>query len=681
MNSIPMDYSVLLVNLSLSSSSYRRSSLLVFYLFAVVLVDSILEEYKNSHDHYHSTTTTTVIPPLDITILTNDICFLSDINQASHKRAIHTFWDRVKPNFLESKIRNLHIIVISTDSVVVVENDDADDDDDDDKGNNNVDNDQEEEEGDPRSDAPATSSSSSNHEEEGETTEMLERKRAISIAKLMNTMSQLLDTKCEAEFKENKSCIQFDVAHHHTPAINIQLSTIDNTSVGFNALLRRWSRDMLSGHGRVVRLTLDLPETSAFSECSVSLDASLPMVPFGRLDSDLSRRLLTDLKFLSQSKLEVVQLVPIESIDAALLFGVAIGVRAGLEHDPDQHNEMGLLVRTLFKQLAQRDCALLLRSSKGPNQYPEKEEEKGLFHSPEAQSWLLMAGEVPTPLKGQTAPNSGVLYRMATADHFIEDVMLGPGDIIASDEDDAFVEFVEASLDSLGCSPVNPLYLQSKSNQRKKPFRTLTCNKFTKSQERVWSSDDNNNKEACDVSMGKAATVQRTASLAVTRGGDSNDRDNKVIGWNDDFGVGSMARVFSQESEDSKGGKSPRNYETPKIPTRKVRNELIAKIVSSSKTPIDDDDVEWSDGGGKAVGWNDHSGVGSVARRFSQGSEDQKEKGNESLRNTRKIATKQSRKKVITVKQQNDDEAEWTDGTSSCGFSSPDSGSVAGYSR
>ena len=72
------------------------------------------------------------------------------------------------------------------------------------------------------SDTPATSSSS-NHEKEGKTTKMLERKRAISIAKLVNTMSQLLDTKCEAEFKENKSYIQFDSAHR-IPAINIQLS-------------------------------------------------------------------------------------------------------------------------------------------------------------------------------------------------------------------------------------------------------------------------------------------------------------------------------------------------------------------------------------------------------------------------------------------------------------------------
>ena len=65
--------------------------------------------------------------------------------------------------------------------------------------------------------------SSSNHEEDGKTTKMLKRKRAISIAKLMNTRSQLLHTKCEEESKENKSYIQFDSAHH-IPAINIQLS-------------------------------------------------------------------------------------------------------------------------------------------------------------------------------------------------------------------------------------------------------------------------------------------------------------------------------------------------------------------------------------------------------------------------------------------------------------------------
>jgi hypothetical protein len=403
-------------------------------------------------------------------------------------------------------------------------------------------------------------------------------------------MSQHLETKGEDEFKENRSFIQFD-STHHIPSINIHLSTIDNTSVGFQVLLRKWSREKMSKRHR---LTFDLPETLTFAQCSVSLDAMYKSMPFC-LDSALAHGLSTDLKLLAKSKLEVVQLVPISSIDASLLFGVAIGVRAGFEHDLDQHNEMGLLVRTLFKQLVSKDCALLLLS-KGP---PDSEE-AGLFHSPEGQSWLLMAEEIPAPLKEQTAPNSGVLYRMASGDHFILEA--SPADIITSDNDgdNPFFEYVEASMDYLGCAPVNPLYLEAKSFQQKSP-RALKDRAFIKTQETAWTD-----KKTGGGSLKKTATSQVVETLPNSIGAskagnkeESND-GNKVIGWNDDSGVGLRERGCSQESEEivdseSEANGSPRKGGSRTIlTTNSIQKEVIAKTASSSKQPVDDE-VEWTD--------------------------------------------------------------------------------------
>jgi hypothetical protein len=156
------------------------------------------------------------------------------------------------------------------------------------------------------------------------------------------------------------------------------------------------------------RICFDLPETLDGTQCSVSLDVMYKTMPF-RLDSNVAKGLTRDLKLLSESKLEVLQLVPISLVDSSLIHGVVMGVRAGLETDLDRHNETALLVRSLFRHLSSKACALLLRSE-GPSNI----ESDGLFHC-NGQSFLLIAEELPAPLKTKAAPNSGVLYRYAAS--------------------------------------------------------------------------------------------------------------------------------------------------------------------------------------------------------------------------------------------------------------------------
>jgi hypothetical protein len=314
---------------------------------------------------------------------------------------------------------------------------------------------------------------------------------------------------------------------------------------------------------------------------------------------------------LEQSKLEVAQMVPIASIDASLLYGVAIGVRAGLEDDLSQYHEMGLLVRSLFKHLAMKDCALLLRSTtKGPN--TDSSTKTGLFHSnDDEQSFLLMAEEIPSPLKERTSPHSGVLYRMASADQFIQET--SPVDAIASSsgkielEDNPYSEYMETSLDCLGCSPVNPLYLAAKAASYQ-PIRSTRSRRHqsnesalsAKNQPTMTKKGTPKNRSSKLTSRGK----QMVAALNDSEESGSESDAGKEIGWNDDSGVGVRARGPS--GDDSEGITDESETDVVKrktggknhtISTNAIRKQLIAKTVAASKKPQSEEieGVEWTD--------------------------------------------------------------------------------------
>jgi hypothetical protein len=550
---------------------------------------------------------------LDITILTNDVSFFSDTKEASHKRGMNTFWDRVKPHFLNSKVRNLHIVVATTDSVV--EQPGAEEKEETNKEEANADkedeaikDDEEKPSGSKDSDTAKNMESSQKHPPTEKASEMLVRKRAISIAESVNVIQQQLDTKAEDEFRANRSFIQFD-SSKHLPSINMHISTIDNSYVGFQVLVRKWCRDKLSSQNHQHRLTFELPETMDFAQCSVSLDAMYKTVPF-RFDSALVQGLSADLELLEQSKLEVVQLIPIASIDASLLYGIAIGVRAGLEDDLSQYHEMGLLVRSLFKHLAVKDCALLLRSTnKGPDK--DSSTKTGLFHSnDEEQSFLLMAEEIPSSLKERTSPHSGVLYRMASADHFLQE--MSPVDAIASCsgkeelEDNPYSEFMETSLDCLGCSPVNPLYLAAKAafyqpiRSTRRRHQSNESAPSAKSQLTMTKKGTPKNRTSKMTSRAK----QMVAALNDSEESGSESGAGKEIGWNDDSGVGVRARgpsgddseEITDESE-AEVAKKKTGGKNHTISTNAIRKQLIAKTVAASKKPQSEEieEVEWTD--------------------------------------------------------------------------------------
>lgn len=274
-------------------------------------------------------------------------------------------------------------------------------------------------------------------------------KHGLVISECVRTIQTQLVAQADNDFQKNRSILDAGES-----PMNISFSVIDNSTVGYQFLVRQWVRDaLLAQNLHSSNLELDLPETLDGTQCSVSLDVSYQVFPFSA-DSAECTRFLTDLQLLSESKLEVVQLVPLSSIDAGLLFGIPMLVRVGLASDLDQFQVMQFLVRSLFSLLNERESAVLLRRTGGKT---PKSASTGIFHSSE-QTFLLMAKELPKTAHG--APNSGILYQYAHADQLLAEATLPTNEVALLDEDTQrqYADYVEQALECLECSPVNPLY-------------------------------------------------------------------------------------------------------------------------------------------------------------------------------------------------------------------------------
>ena len=190
------------------------------------------------------------------------------------------------------------------------------------------------------------------------------------------------------------------------------------------------------------------------------------------LDNESSNleRFLFDLKLLSQARLKIEQIVPIESIDSSLLFGVPIGVEAGIDGNMDEYAENMDVVRALFKQLAERDCALLILST-GPDEEDKivtsNSPQRGLFHC-NFQHFVLLP-DLESNSSG-ISPFQGVMYRLANSENSFQHrndlVVTNSGGESTNDSH----AYVEDFLESLSCAPINPMML-SRPTELQMPLR------------------------------------------------------------------------------------------------------------------------------------------------------------------------------------------------------------------
>jgi hypothetical protein len=188
-------------------------------------------------------------------------------------------------------------------------------------------------------------------------------------------------------------------------------------------------------------------------------------MPFS-MNSPLAQRLYYDLEMLSRATFETLQLVPMSSVCSTLLYGVAVTLRVGLGSSIEQHHENLLLSESLFKMLGEKDCALLVVATCPIDESSRNEMiDQGLFHSASLQHFLLTPEFIES--NSGKVSNKGVLYRIASADYLLEsnsavDVMRASNQS-SMDQMGAnpYEEFVEASLDSVICAPLNPLSVKT----------------------------------------------------------------------------------------------------------------------------------------------------------------------------------------------------------------------------
>lgn len=404
--------------------------------------------------------------PIDITILTNDIALLCDVKQESHKQGVNRFWKMISA-FSNSQVRNIDIVVAQTGRVALKDS---------------------VEKADPNGDDTDETHSmdSGDSEKTGEfalTGDELKRKKEASAessaknlhsANVLQSLAAIEHQLMLRASQDLKKLHQVSFLHHKPSSlpVNVGSSTLPNTRVGFLSLYRRWIRsalrDVIQEPGRI---RFDLPETLDGTVCSVSLDVTYKLIPH-RIHSQAALELANDLLALSAAKVELIQLVPIACLDASLLFGTPMTIRAGLELDMAQYQEMQLLVRCLLDNLTKKQLALVLRTSSREQGRGDGSVEDVVHHHSDQQLFVLTAEELGVGSSAfasaaetfeHRVPHCGVLYRYASAYQFLEESAGSEG--LKMDNADAtdmlkqYEEYVENAMECLDCDAINPLVI------------------------------------------------------------------------------------------------------------------------------------------------------------------------------------------------------------------------------
>ena len=394
----------------------------LFFLLLKFSVEHTINELCTSKSS-HTTT------PMDVTIISNDVAFFTDTNIETHKRALTRLWDRLKTKFQSNAIRSVNIVIFETKVDAL-------------KGPNNctnIENDDSEE-------ISEISSSAAPQK----------FKIAFCVREVQNHIQKLLEKEFKQPMRmEGKSGMQ----------MNLRLEFKEFNTISFLSIMQEWSQNVLnSASSNVGRICFELPETFDGTQSAITLDLKYSICPY-RLDSLMTRILLDKLKELSESSIEVVQLVPLDSIDLSFIYGTPISVKAGIEGDLDHYKHMQVLVSLLFDYLGSRDFALVLKS------YREAEPNN-------SKLFLLMAevetvgvdGHSETSKSKFVAKGQGMLYHYVDKLEYIIEEDQNDGNIHQNNDDEMTKfssDYIENSLSLLDCSELTPSYSLQQRNQSK----------------------------------------------------------------------------------------------------------------------------------------------------------------------------------------------------------------------
>lgn len=370
-------------------------------------VDSLVSVDKEKQDKSQCSG----LAPLQITVLTSDLSLFCDTNQDSHKTGIVAFRDVVAPFFQDGSLSEIRIVVAKTGKLALVG----------DAGKQHdldpVSNDEDIE----------MRISSERHE------------HVQAVARCMTAMQAAL--------------VECSIGVTTCTLSSVSITMIDHSLVGYKALSRQLLRDVVLGQRLRGRLQLELPELLDGTQCSVTFDATYQTLPFAANAQETSG-LWNDLQHLSQSKLQVTQIIPFASVDARLLYGVPITVCPGLEDNIGRSQEMELLVRSLFRVLRDRGIALLLTCEDDSKSMADT----GLFlGSPSANGFLLMAQELHKSDE-HMPPHTGLIFLYARADQLLQETTsCGESPLVDTEMESQYANYIEQAMDYLEVKSDNPL--------------------------------------------------------------------------------------------------------------------------------------------------------------------------------------------------------------------------------
>ena len=377
--------------------------------------------------------------PYELSIFTTDSAFFADANPESHVAGLNQFWRRVSKVLRTDAVSSLAIIVVDVTSAV----------------------------------------------------------QSMNAAKDFGSYSCEFSTSMPNRL-QMLQCINAIRRRIHEFAdadVKFKLEFLDGSAVDFQTLLQIWTRESFDQTYRSVsgangvdgKLRFELPETLDGTMCSISLDLKYTVLP-DRIDSNATRDMKI-LSSLSPTSVEVLQTIPLQSVDSSLVYGVPMYAQAGLENDLFQYNQMKILVRQLWKYLSRNDVALVLRIRREV-EGDEYQEGTKMGSGSDDQLFLLTSqvatqkqsisldtkisttalDVVPDRHRKGEAPCNGVLYRYANKNQILhfgneESDELGEGEgAHDSAEASEYADYIERSMDMLTCTGLNPFLIDESVN-------------------------------------------------------------------------------------------------------------------------------------------------------------------------------------------------------------------------
>jgi hypothetical protein len=166
---------------------------------------------------------------------------------------------------------------------------------------------------------------------------------------------------------------------------------------------------------------------------------------------------------------EVVQTIPLSSVDSSLIFGVPMSARASFDTDICRYNEMKMLARQLWTYLSRNDVVLVLLVRLGSEEQlfllacedVVQKQPQALGHESKLDTDSFRI--IPDKSRQGKSPCNGMLYRYATKSQLLrfgqERKRSEADEEDATDMSDYYLDYIERSLDTLVKTGLNPLLM------------------------------------------------------------------------------------------------------------------------------------------------------------------------------------------------------------------------------